>query len=74
MGNGKPLLGTIRGLVRALIALLLVGTICFILTAPYLFDSVIEVQGEILATVSALAGAVVGYYFKSMDDESNGGQ
>lgn len=69
METGKSL-GIIRGLVRASIAVLLVGTVCFMLVAPYIFNVVIDVSGEILATVSALAGAVVGYYFKSMDDES----
>lgn len=68
MSNGKSL-GIIRGSVRALIALMLIGTVCFMLIAPYIVGPV-ETSGEILATVSALAGAVTGYYFKSMDDEA----
>jgi hypothetical protein len=56
-----------KGSVRAIIALLLVVTICLLVLWPLKSGQAVEVSTEIVATVSALAGAVIGYYFKARE-------
>jgi hypothetical protein len=60
------------GSVRALLALMLVSTVCFVVIYPVITVAEIKIPGEITATVSTLAGVVVAHYFKSRETEEKG--